>query len=653
MTYVDFCNVNDRKTQVGQNDLVWTDIVTGTQYYIAKNTYMQEFNKIIESIKKYKNADDIYNFLNKEDELIFNFPYLTPFESTDKSIRPPCLKDVATLCVGLAYCLSNGDKGVRLEAYRHFFGIESSKRQEVITAAILIGELCRGISSNDKGDLYVDIVKGGVYKTKKYIMENNDIKCLRGSSYLLDNINRIRMPAYFAQNYIPECIIYCGGGNIFAMLPAGQGEKVAEDIESIYKEVTVTAQSAVISYRVNVTDLLFNYRDTMKEVEEALEDRKKLKVYLDVDPHGGDINRYARAEDEIKLKFSRLLGQGERVVCDLCKIRDAHYIFNDAEGEVYSCESCLHKYSAGIEAKDILTDEFKAFGTKEKGLDELSAFDDRKYIAIIYGDGNNFGQLVKNITNVYEMMYFSRKTEYAAIKSVKEALKYVYGLKGKKIPLEILALGGDDIFIIVPACVSLPMSVKLIEVFDGQFRNLSKDEKNVTMSVGVIISKYNTPVRNLFELSQSLLKRAKKLGRNLSEGTVDFAVLESNSYIDDTVHTAYGEIKQKMCPFKCSELRDLIELVRNMKKNKAAKSHIYKYRDASMSMLPLEFMLFYMYDKSRNHYIQDVEKRLNSLFKRVGISFNNGLFVVSGDEKDKREYYSPWYDITEIWDYVD
>jgi hypothetical protein len=126
-------------------------------------------------------------------------------------------------------------------------------------------------------------------------------------------------------------------------------------------------------------------------------------------------------------------------------------------------------------------------------------------------------------------------------------------------------------------------------------------------------------------------------------------VLESNMYLelDRDKGSNYDFIHQGILNYTWIDMTKLINLVLKMKESKKMmKNHIYKLRDAASMMLPLEFKLFYMYDRSRSN-IEDIEKGLVEIANGC---FEEGLFRLSGE--NGTEYYSPWYDITEIWDYV-
>ncbi|MBE0069100.1 Cas10/Cmr2 second palm domain-containing protein [Thermoanaerobacterium thermosaccharolyticum] len=657
--YIDYTNEEKNYERLPNGYVSWVDAVTGTNYCMALDDYEKKFKKIVDDIS-IMGSDEIYEYLkNDVDEI----PYIRPYKDK-KDVKAPSLKDAATLAVCFAYAMDNSND-VRLEMYHHFFEIEKSQRESINTALKMVDMLALGEKFEDSvRNADIKIVKGGVYKTKKYIVENNDIKCLRGSSYLLDNINRVRIPGYFKEKFIPESIIYCGGGNVFAVVPDNDID-IDYDLERLYEDVTITAQSAFISYKTTLKDLINDYKEVISDCEEMLEDRKKLKLYLNVDPNYGDINKGIEDKDMVINEIThKQIESKSKLICKFCNLRDAHYTIQTSEGEKGVCLSCLHKIEAGTYAKSGFHEEFQRMhlkrfgqgqygGKKVQGLDEIGAFKNNGYMALIYGDGNNFGNIIKNIKNVYEMMYFSRKAESSAFKATLEAIRKGYEAEGEEIPFEVIELGGDDIFIITPAKSSLIMASKLIETFDKEFQNKSDINKstNVTMSIGVAISKYSTPIRNMFELANKLLKKAKSYSKKMDNkiGTVSFAVLESNMYLelDRDKGSNYDFIHQGILNYTWIDMTKLINLVLKMKESKKMmKNHIYKLRDAASMMLPLEFKLFYMYDKSKTN-IEDIEKGLVEIANGC---FDEGLFRFSGE--NGTEYHSPWYDITEIWDYV-
>ncbi|MGJ7045486.1 Cas10/Cmr2 second palm domain-containing protein [Thermoanaerobacterium thermosulfurigenes] len=657
--YIDFADEKVRHEKLPSGYISWVDIVTGTNYCMKMDEYEKKVKKIAHDISM-MDSDEIYEYLkNDVDEI----PYIRPYIEK-KDVKAPSLKDAATLAVCFAYAMDNSND-VRLEMYHHFFEIEKSQRESINTALKMVDMLALGEKFEDSiRNADIKIVKGGVYKTKKYIVENNDIKCLRGSSYLLDNINRVRIPGYFKEKFIPEAVIYCGGGNVFAVVPDNDAD-IEHDLERLYEDVTITAQSAFISHKTTLKDLINDYKEVIRDCEEMLEDRKKLKLYLNVDPNYGDVNKGIEDKDMVIDEIThKPIESKSKSICKFCNLRDAHYTIQTSEGEKGVCLSCLHKIEAGTYAKGGFHEEFqrihlKNFGEKQyggkkvQGLDEIGAFKNNGYMALIYGDGNNFGNIIKNIKNVYEMMYFSRKAESSAFKATLEAIRKGYEVEGEEIPFEVIELGGDDIFIITPAKSSLIMASKLIETFDKEFQNKSDIDKsaNVTMSIGVAISKYSTPIRNMFELANKLLKKAKSYSKKMDNkiGTVSFAVLESNMYLElnRDKGSNYDFIHQGILNYTWSDMTKLINLILKMKESKKImKNHIYKLRDAASMMLPLEFKLFYMYDRSRSN-MEDIEKGLVEIANGC---FEEGLFRLSGE--NGMEYHSPWYDITEIWDYI-
>lgn len=136
----------------------------------------------------------------------------------------------------------------------------------------------------------VGLVYGGATKIKQYVFEAAKLPDIRGASSLLDRINLIDLPAFFAcENHpdyeqcqnakdycqkvregwlnkaekfpelskflIPELIIYSTGGNILAFCPAAFIDDLANAIEKRYTEETLTANSCAVGSRFKLIEI--------------------------------------------------------------------------------------------------------------------------------------------------------------------------------------------------------------------------------------------------------------------------------------------------------------------------------------------------------------------------------------------------------------
>lgn len=174
----------------------------------------------------------------------------------------------------------------------------------------------------------VGLVYGGVTKVKQYVFESARLPEIRGASVLLDRINQVDLPALwgwlppplveeeflgpadrgrgertqraqvaralqvraqFEARYqiksplAPECVIYAGGGNILALAPAALTDMLADAIEWIYTEQTLSANCAAVGRAFDLLELQYGRQPTVFWWEEyqAAQQNPMSKALLD------------------------------------------------------------------------------------------------------------------------------------------------------------------------------------------------------------------------------------------------------------------------------------------------------------------------------------------------------------------------------------
>lgn len=470
----------------------------------------------------------------------------------------------------------------------------------------------------------IDVIKGSVYKIKKYFLENNYLKDIRGGSKIISELNDktvkdvLNNEEYNKGIFSDKNIIYSGGGNVLIAVPEGAGRDLCRNLEEEFFKKSLTAMNAFEYVTADLKDFAYNFKDVSRKVNDKLQERKKLKIYsteVKVDK-AFDNEHFANGkykliqEDEIK--------ESESVVCSLCDIRNARYYIENEN--INLCPSCMLKHMEGgqkssfvEEYKDILDteDEPKSIGS----IDELG-----DEIAVIYGDGNNMGDIVMNISNVFEMMYFSRNLDIITKKSVYESIKEAFdkdnfiNKKHDKVKFEVIALGGDDIFIIVPAKYAFDISSNIIDKFDKSFSKGKKNSK-ITMSIGMVIAKSNTPIASLAAIAQDKLKSAKKItrGKDVYEGSIDITELLGSNHISENNNREFPMLNSR---FK--HMREVLQ------KSRVSQSQLNKISYARDTMIEQEFNLFYYYQesKSRGRNNKNVDT-VDGLIKDLYEGFNN------------------------------
>ena len=480
----------------------------------------------------------------------------------------------------------------------------------------------------------INVIKGSIYKIKKYFLENNYLKDIRGGSMIIDELNKeavikvLNDKNYNKGMYSEKNLIYSGGGNILIIVPEGTGAELCKYLETEFYNRALTAMNAFEYITTTLKDFAYNYKTISAELNERLQERKKLKVYSSNIEMTEEIinNPLLKSYEDKKIN-------DEDHVCSLCDIRNAVYY-----DEVMLCPSCLLKHKKGTE-KNRFMEEYSAFTSDIKpevigSLDELG-----DEIAVIYGDGNNMGNIVMNIENVFEMMYFSRNLDRITKKSVYTSIKEAVDIYNKnqngfneKVKFEVIALGGDDIFIIVPAKHAFNIATNIINKFDKEF-NTSNAQSHITMSIGMVISKSSTPIASLFKIAQDKLKSAKKITRdaNISEGSIDIVEILGDVQIKDD--------KNREFPMLNSQFNNMVKV---LKSSKISSSQLQKISYAKKNMIEEEFNLFYYYQESKNRKSNNKDSKLDTIDKVL-----EKLYIENEDRVYKRSnpYKINWDDL--------
>ncbi len=288
-----------------------------------------------------------------------------------------------------------------------------------------------------------------------------------------------------------------------------------------------------------------------------------------------------------------------------------------------------------------------------------------RYIGLIYADGNNIGRLMATLSSPLIYQLVSQALSDVAKKAVfnglanhlapVEVLDRDEQLRGLKHPFEILAIGGDDFFIIVPGDRAFEVSLTIAQTFErelsSRFKQIAQEHKDfnlpkpsvlagrsryahtnddlplVGLSAGVLIAQENAPFFFLRDLVEELLKKAKKLAKQHAApldsykqpqprfygGAVDFMVLKSTTMVSDDI-TSFRKValndhkqsKRRLTarPYTWSEFAGLLTSVQALKDAHMPRSQLYRLRralDADSGQGVLSSTMEYLYTRSRQN----------------------------------------------------
>ncbi|MBP0003567.1 MAG: type III-B CRISPR-associated protein Cas10/Cmr2 [Cyanobacteria bacterium SBC] len=387
-------------------------------------------------------------------------------------------------------------------------------------------------------------------------------------------------------------------------------------------------------------------------------------------------------------------------------------------------DSWVKKFENFLENHPSLNSQYDREAEKRKGeeitesrnLEEIANSSDG-FISFIYADGNNMGGYIQRIKTPEDYRQFSEDIFEATEQSVYYALaknlhphqlKDIKKLESQKRqkkwvhPFEIITIGGDDVLLIVPANKALEIARDI----GDKFEEILESKKNryaihpeshdefagycfyhryipqnsrvlkcqLSTSMGVLTISYDTPIYYAENLTNQLLKSAKKTAKKLKKsgyygGTVDLLTLKSVTMISSDITefrddglTKLGQPKQPKlklyaAPYTLYELDGLIQTVRALKKSEFPRSQIYQIRSL-LDRGKRTAILNYLYFRSRLEAKQQdlLKEHFEAAWCKPKDTNNNGNLApwMSIKEKDGLTTYETiWRELVDLYPFVE
>lgn len=347
--------------------------------------------------------------------------------------------------------------------------------------------------------------------------------------------------------------------------------------------------------------------------------------------------------------------------CSSCEIRVAVVLREVGEDQRWLCEPCARKSAFGQRAKRDLDEQInwftdagfewrplgaEAWGNRfDQWLNEEKHSDLRRsyyadikrafapkdlediaeaakpegFIGVVYADGNNMGAILEELETPADYQMFAeavydaiRESSFTAIATHLRPCQK----KGKWIhPFEVLSIGGDDVFMIVPAQAALPIAITITELVEARLScqpltQINKGytwgrvhritgrsdleppipQSKVSLSAGAVIAECHTPISLLRNLADELLKSAKKKAKKLKQketfygATIDFVSLKSIGMIANNVldfrKSALRRNDNHLTakPYTSHELKQLLRTAGFLKGSGFPRTQLYRLR---------------------------------------------------------------------------
>jgi CRISPR-associated protein Cmr2 len=592
----------------------------------------------------------------------------------------------------------------------------------------------------------VALVSGGATKIKGYVFESARLPEIRGASGLLDRINLVDVPCLWEKLGCRDCLIYANGGEVLAFAPVSKAAWLADEIERIYTYETLVAQSVAVWQKFTLKQLRDGLLADEPLTDAQAETVKQLLGYNPAEnkTFGSLVAPLALAkfrrreanpdDDDRRTPQLRALAHFETVPferrCSSCERRGAVVNARVGDDDRPLCEPCARKRVYGQRAKEDDPSDWKWYREAQftwepkpqkswvlqfaewvnqqplavhQGypIQNIHAADDlgeigqaatpEGFIGVVYADGNNMGGLLEELRTPVEYSQFADAVYEATKDAVFEALMRRLspieatderGRRRRIYPFEILSIGGDDFFLIVPAHVALPIACDIAKAVEEKLRNhplfklkdgyvweqaqrCKKDGEpppqcKVSLSAGVVLADAHTPVFYLEELAGQLLKSAKrrakwlKRERNYYGGTVDFLALKSVTMISGTVEEfrqaaltpRHGRLYAR--PYTIAEMEALLESIKSLKTANFPRNQLYRLRESlrrSREQSTIDYLYFLSRDKDVQKARGDIEKKWTPSNEALPHPWRKQL-------EDDKQWETIWHDLVELWDFV-
>ena len=450
------------------------------------------------------------------------------------------------------------------------------------------------------------------------------------------------MPDVLQQTFGFDCVLYKGGGNMLAVIPtANTPENIGELLEQAADHCMLTANTAyVCSEPFPLSKLLgAEYRSCIAGIEQLLTERKKSRAICDLKPVS-EMNGETLCD--VKLHLPEIHSTSS--FCSRCCKRIASYQIADLQ----MCGGCLHKYLIGSKQRQRFVSDYKAMLRNEhyNFADDVSSprkYEDidnehinNKHIAVVYADGNNMGGLIQKISKLTDMMDFSE-----FVKKTMPELVFRAMARCKVLSFEIVAVGGDDVFILLPATKAIAFSHELIRMYKEAFDDHFTGNQS-TLSVGACIAKPSEKIKIMLETAEDKLKDAKHMMKQdefaEESGSFSFAIMDSYEGV------SAEHKKRSMLPYSYEQLIPLLKFVKVLQ-TKDMKTRIRNIAEAYANVESTDEMgLFFKYVNAKESK-EDKRIRMPEI---PGYTRCDGYYV-----NDSGEDLSFWEDIIDFVNFYD
>nr|MDK2851691.1 hypothetical protein [Candidatus Cloacimonadota bacterium] len=348
-----------------------------------------------------------------------------------------------------------------------------------------------------------------------YIFSSNRLKDNIGASYLVKHFFDLDEEGVSQEGF-------CGGGNFFRLC---QDEDEAKQIIrklsiKIYEQCPGLSFNACYIPDFDIKD----YQNSMGRLQDKLFIEKNTRLQQTTLPAYG-INAQCSA--------SRLSAE---IISDITSDQKdllSRVVYSKRQASAKAVTESQSLYQEVLGENFLLPEEFSDLG-QDKG--------NESFIAVVYIDGNQFGELFRKQNDFEQCKALSERINKAceqaftdmlrkAVKEIRDGKwsHYKKKLSNKDskfyLPIRPLLIGGDDITFISEGRLGLSLAIEFMENFSELLQDL-----DISSSAGIALAKTNYPFYQVHKLAQQLCSsaKAKRRSENSKLDFLDFHIISSS-----------------------------------------------------------------------------------------------------------------------------
>lgn len=540
---------------------------------------------------------------------------------------------------------------------------------------------------------------------KSYVFATDTLKEIRGTSSLLDRLNRTVMQELAESKPYNGKMIYANGGSGLFLIDSAEATAFGVQIQLEYRKMTAHGASITFVVQPLPSDapddleaiMDFSMPNTLALLRHRLREKKgHPPAYIDESSH----------------PLMRL--------CDSCGTFYAtEYAPDDAN---FYCQSCKNKQTEDEKVKDYIDrwmrqqeprEDFESplwrevlsklkhynyrLSDNPGRPEDLNVFREfrgaKDYLGLIYADANGMGKKLDKLLTLREVQNFAKEIDEAVYWATCQVIADHLPARERDkdtntwvFPFDILLIGGDDIVLVTPATQAMGVAHALAEQFyllANQQRESKEPGEAHSLSVAVVLAPTNYPFSLLQTLAEDALHFAKKDGSKADtrkeskygKTRVNFLVVSgSTSQSFDKVYSTLHRKDQAyqnsfyatMRPYTLEQLHFLLNMLKKGSKLALGRSKLHQLREAilqlnlSTSVTECLAVLRSWKEKQRNFVATKVYRteRKHPLYQwddpHPATHFPIVTFpwLVDSREDGTRRYQTLLLDFVELYDFI-